>query len=204
MDLMRLLAGDARWCHARVVYAGDDVTPATVREAGSGIGLVAGDDVVAQFGFDHGITGSFESTVSGDEGGNEYLRTEVSGTGGTLVFWNDSDQPACFIRRPFPLPPNAASSGAEGAAEDEWQLVRLEPLALPEGVTPAAPRQAANQVLMCDLLAAIEQDRPPRSSGHDGRAALEMILAVYESHIRGQRVALPLEGREHPLARWTH
>ena len=40
------------------------------------------------------------------------------------------------------------------------------------------------------------------SSGHDTRAALEMILAVYESHRQGTRVALPLADRRHPLARW--
>ncbi|HTK77193.1 MAG TPA: hypothetical protein VL371_18140, partial [Gemmataceae bacterium] len=50
-----------------------------------------------------------------------------------------------------------------------------------------------------DLIRAIEEDRQPRGSIYDGRAALEMILAVYESHrVRGP-VGLPLKNREHPL-----
>jgi hypothetical protein len=59
----------------------------------------------------------------------------------------------------------------------------------------------ANQLLVCDLLAAVEADRVPLSSGHDARAALEMILAVYESHI--DRVPRPLAERSHPLSRWS-
>lgn len=206
MDMMRLLAGaagegadgDARWCQARVTQAGRDVTPSTVRQAGQGIGPVAGDDVTAQFGFDNGVTGSFESTVAHDGGGNQYLHTEVSGTGGTLVFWNDAEQPAYFNRRPFFLPPGATND----AITEGWECLPLAPIVLP-GITSTSPRHAANQSLVCDLLAAIEQDRQPGSSGHDGRASLEMIMAVYESHRQGQRVALPLARREHPLAQWT-
>lgn len=34
---------------------------------------------------------------------------------------------------------------------------------------------------------------------YDGRAALEMILAVYESHRLNAPVELPLKNRRHPL-----
>jgi hypothetical protein len=46
----------------------------------------------------------------------------------------------------------------------------------------------------------IEQDRTPRGSLHDGRAALEMILAVYESYRVDRAVELPLKSRKHPLS----
>ena len=61
---------------------------------------------------------------------------------------------------------------------------------------------AANQLLVVDLLAALEAGREPLSSGHDARAALEMIMAVYWSHLRAQRVPLPLAERDHPLLHW--
>jgi hypothetical protein len=35
---------------------------------------------------------------------------------------------------------------------------------------------------------------------YDGRAALEMILAVYESHRQRGPVELPLKNRRHPLS----
>ncbi len=50
-----------------------------------------------------------------------------------------------------------------------------------------------------DLIDAIERDRQPIGSVYDGRAALEMILATYESQRLGRPVALPLQNRRHPL-----
>ena len=53
-----------------------------------------------------------------------------------------------------------------------------------------------------DLIAAIEENRAPLCSAEDGRVTLEMIMGVFESHRQnGQRVALPLAQRDHPLAR---
>lgn len=40
----------------------------------------------------------------------------------------------------------------------------------------------------------------PKGSMYDGRAALEMILAIYESHRLNAAVELPLENRKHPLS----
>src|SRR5262245_31522073 len=55
MDLMRLLAGDARWCFARVWQNGKPVLKGDVREGGEGMGPVAGDHLSATYGFDHGV-----------------------------------------------------------------------------------------------------------------------------------------------------
>jgi predicted dehydrogenase len=48
-----------------------------------------------------------------------------------------------------------------------------------------------------ELIACIEEGRESRSSGQDGRAALELAMAVYQSHAQaGARVGLPLQDRE--------
>ena len=50
--------------------------------------------------------------------------------------------------------------------------------------------------IVADLTAAVETGRPPRCSGEDGRTALEIALALRESHRRGGvRVELPLPDR---------
>ena len=49
------------------------------------------------------------------------------------------------------------------------------------------------------VMHAIEKDREPLGSIRDGRAALEMILAVYESHKQERAVELPMKKRGHPL-----
>ncbi|MGH2371397.1 MAG: hypothetical protein ACRDI2_24760, partial [Chloroflexota bacterium] len=111
-----------------------------------------------------------------------------------LCLWSSATMPVYCYPRPFALPDQAT----------DWQVLQPEPQPLPAGAPAGAgAMHPANQVLVRDLLAAVETGRQPNSSGHDARAALEMIMAVYASHIQGQRVPLPLEERQHPLARWT-
>jgi hypothetical protein len=56
-----------------------------------------------------------------------------------------------------------------------------------------------NRLIALDLIRAIETDRRPQGSMYDGRSALEMILAIYESHRQNAPVPLPLANRKHPL-----
>jgi hypothetical protein len=54
-----------------------------------------------------------------------------------------------------------------------------------------------------DLIRAIRENRQPLCSAADGRQTVEMITAVFASHIKGgARVAFPLKERENPLAAW--
>ncbi len=50
-----------------------------------------------------------------------------------------------------------------------------------------------------DLIAAIEEDREHRSSGYQGYATLELLMAIYESSRQRRRIHLPLEETESPL-----
>jgi predicted dehydrogenase len=50
-----------------------------------------------------------------------------------------------------------------------------------------------------DLIRAIERDDEPRCSGREGRAALEVAMAIYESERTGGIVRLPLGKRTSPL-----
>jgi hypothetical protein len=56
-----------------------------------------------------------------------------------------------------------------------------------------------NVYIVRDLFEAIENDRQPKGSMYDGRAALEMILAVYESHRLRATVEMPVKNRRHAL-----
>ena len=54
-----------------------------------------------------------------------------------------------------------------------------------------------------DLIAAINEKRPTLCNAEDGRTIVEMICAVFQSHVEnGARVTLPLKNRENPLATW--
>jgi len=63
----------------------------------------------------------------------------------------------------------------------------------------AAPAQQACADEVRDLIRAIERDAEPRCSGREGRAALEVAMAIYESERIGGPVRLPLKNKTSPL-----
>ena len=63
-------------------------------------------------------------------------------------------------------------------------------------VTPGLPPEISP---VEDMVAALDTDRPHRSSGEQGLATLELLMAVYESSRRRKRIYLPLEEPESPL-----
>jgi hypothetical protein len=72
---------------------------------------------------------------------------------------------------------------------------------MPETQPPYTLRYG-NSLIARDLIRSVEEDRQPFGSVYDGRAALEMILAVYESQRLNAPVSLPLAERIHPLERF--
>ena len=63
-------------------------------------------------------------------------------------------------------------------------------------VTPESPSEIGP---VQDLITAIEEGREHRSSGYQGYATLELLMAIYESSRKRHRIHLPLEETESPL-----
>lgn len=188
MDLMRFLAGDARWCHARILHNGKPATRADIREGGEGMGPILGDDLHITYGFDRGAIGSF-GTHRAKAGAGTRFGLQVYGTKGVLHLTTGSLPAAYFLDDPSWFP---------GRSGKGWQLVSSNGLGKPETLKDTG-LGLGNLWIVKDLIEAIEKDRQPLGSMYDGRAALEMILAAYESHrVRGP-VELPLKNRQHPL-----
>jgi predicted dehydrogenase len=187
-DLMRRFAGDPRWCQATALANGRPAGREDIREATEPLGPIIGDSIQAVFGFDNGITGSFSSIKnSGEKGGRWGI--DIYGTAGVLRIRMEGKAFLPLIR---------VLRGPAWMADPEKGTV-WEPL--PDAPTttythPSADRYAP---ITTDLLAAIREDRAPAASLQDGRASLEMVSAVFASHISGRRVSLPLEDRKHPL-----
>ncbi len=62
-----------------------------------------------------------------------------------------------------------------------------------------APELPSESNPVRDMIAAIEEDREHRSSGHQGYATHELLMAIYESSRKRRRIHLPLEEVESPL-----
>jgi predicted dehydrogenase len=194
MDLMRFIAGDARSCFARVGVADKagvrTVNKADIREGGEGMGPVAGDHITAGFLFDKGVVGHFSSQRSTRTAGErDRFGLQIFGSKGVIQLTTGSLPPVYFLGDPgwFPARSKAA-----------WQEITSAGLGKPETLKDGGLGQG-NIWVARDLIEAIEKDRQPRGSMYDGRAALEMIMAVYESHRLRGPVELPLKNRRHPL-----
>lgn len=85
-----------------------------------------------------------------------------------------------------------------GPSKAVWKRISSEGIDEPEPLSDPQHR-LGNRLIAMDLIRAIESDAQPKGSIYDGRAALEMILAVYESHRIGGPVRFPLQNRKHPL-----
>jgi len=187
MDFMRYLAGDARWCFADVTEGGKPIGPKSVRRASEDIGPVAGDAVSVVFGFAPPTMGFFASHRA-KHGAPSRYGIELRCTKAVIVV-RPSPPDIRFCEDPEWNP------GKTGAA---WHTLSSAGIDAPEPL-PDNTHHLANTLIARDLIGAVEQGREPEGSARDGRAALEMILAAYESRRQGKAVALPLENRRHPL-----
>ncbi len=62
-----------------------------------------------------------------------------------------------------------------------------------------APELPSESNPVRDMIAAIEENREHRSSGYQGYATHELLMAIYESSRKRRRIHLPLEEMESPL-----
>ncbi|UCF16231.1 MAG: hypothetical protein JSW59_01990, partial [Phycisphaerales bacterium] len=189
MDLMRLFGGDPKWCFARVSENGKPVTKSEVRSGAEGIGPLAGDEIHATYRFG-GTTMGYFSTHRAKHGAAKRFGLRLFGTKGILTMTTGALPEIWFVEDP---------SWQPGRSKVRWQRVTSAGIDKPETLTDRG-HALGNRLIALDLIRAIETDTQPMGSMYDGRAALEMILAVYESHRLGTPVDLPLDNREHPLS----
>ncbi len=57
-----------------------------------------------------------------------------------------------------------------------------------------------NRPCVLELLSSIRENRTPSGGIYDARAAIEMIVAVFESHRQGGPATFPLKNRQNPLS----
>ncbi len=188
MDLMRLFAGDAQWCFARVNEAGKPVTKNNVRDGAEGIGPLAGDEIHAMYRFS-GATMGYFSTCRAKHGAATRFGLQIFSSKGILTMTTGALPQVAFVEDP---------SWQPGASKAPWHTITSAGIDKPETLSDAG-QSLGNRLIALDLIRAIETDTQPKGSLYDGRAALEMILAVYESHRLKGPVPLPLKNRVHPL-----
>jgi predicted dehydrogenase len=169
-DLMRFFAGDVAWLAATALRRKHTAFPVE-------------DDSTALLRFHSGATG-----VALVNELTDYVRFEldVQGTNGTLRLGLDQFEIARAKLVSF--------EAARAETPDfEWQVLESEPL-------PELPGPPAFAVAARELVDALEGRAELSSTGADGRASMEIIMAIYESQRRGNApVHLPLPPGPSPL-----
>src|SRR5262249_48797016 len=122
LDLMRFLAGDARWCFAEVTQVGRPVTKADVREGGEGMGPVAGDHITAVAGCARGVKGTCGSPRA-RHGAGARFGLQVYGSKGVLQLTTGSLPAAYFLEDPSWFP---------GRSGKGWQEITSAGVGRPE------------------------------------------------------------------------
>ncbi len=188
-DLMAWFTG-ARpdWCFADISCNGQPATPDKVGEATEGLGPIVGDTIHALFGFRGGVAGYFDSAKNPDTKDTRF-GLDLHGSKGIVTIRLGAAPYVAWLDSPI------------------WTANRLD---LQWKAIPGAPAFAIHDPqretyapIIRDLISAIEENREPQVSLKDGRNALEMTQAVFESCVQGGRVPMPLRDRTHPLKRWA-
>jgi predicted dehydrogenase len=186
-DLMKFFLDMPAWCSADITWNGQAATKENIMEATEPLGPIVGNRLSATLGFAQGVPGYFSSMKSRDGDGGRWGLV-VYGSQGAMTVRMDRTPDIAIVRDP---------TWAVGGKDVKWEPLPDAP-AYPEGEA----RLMRYKPITDDLIAAIEEDRRPAFSIHDGRDALEMTQAVFESYIQGgNRIALPLVERTHPLVR---
>jgi predicted dehydrogenase len=169
-DLMRFFAGDVQWLAATALRRTHTRYPVE-------------DDSTALLHFHSGV-----SAVALVNELTDYVRFEIDlqGTRGTLRLGLDTFE----IGRARLVSFEAARPETP---DFEWQELEVAPL--PDMPSPPPFALAARE-----LVDALEGRAAISSTGADGRASMEIIMAIYESQRRGNApVHLPLPGGPSPL-----
>jgi len=193
LTTMKLLGGQPRSCFGMLLQDGRPVTGKDVRNTEMyGIGPVAGNEVHAMYHLDGGAVGYFDS-VKG-EGAPPPWRYDVRVFGSKGVLHIPSTRhflsPVKFL--PDPL-------WSSGRSAKDWLPVSAAGIGKPESDEDRLTHDVGNLLAVKDLIAAVEQDRPPVAGLKEAITNLEMIVAVFESHRTGCAVTFPLKNRKNPL-----
>ncbi|MBL8852211.1 MAG: Gfo/Idh/MocA family oxidoreductase [Planctomycetaceae bacterium] len=193
LDLTRCFGGEGVACSATLLQDHRPATPGDLRPGDEGVGPVAGNELHARFEMSLGVPAYFDSIRDRvDPDANFGL--QLIGTKGLIQLRIDAEPLAHLV------PGNPFRPTAEARP---WIPISSGGVGVAEPVADMKEQVEQHRYAARDLLAAIEENRPPLSSDVDGRAIVEMTHAVLASHVHnGERITLPLEKRRHAFEGW--
>ncbi len=179
------LAGHCRSVSATALVDDRPITCHDVIPAANGMGWIAGEHLTAQLTFGGGVTGTLLQHRFPKVDSTAYA-LEAYGTQGRL-FWRSN---GAWI---LPVPHD------EPAGSVDWEA--LEPV-WPDSYNPQGSAAEADYAFVDEYVQALDVSRAHCCSGAEGRHVMEIMMAIFDSAAKGERVDLPQQDRDHPLLRW--
>lgn len=193
MDAARGIAGDARSCSALIQQGERPATSADLLEGDEGVGLLCGDRLHARFDMQNGVPFYFDSIRNAGVASANF-GLQLIGNGGVIDIRIDRE-PIAHLRTGSPFQPTGKTS--------DWVNITSAGVGKPEPIDGLGPKIAGHQFACRDLLDAIAEERPAACSEQDGAATVEMIHAIFQSHVReGANVTFPLKNRGNIFEAW--
>lgn len=190
-NMANMIGGKSTACSATLLLKGKPVVKGDLKDGAEGVGPLAGDELHARFEMEKGFPFFFDSIANAGNA-KAGFGLQVVGTKGVIDLRADSE-PLAHLIEGNPFTPTKEPR--------TWVPISGAGVGKPEAAGVAADL-AAHVIAGRDLLAAMADSRPPLCDGAAGAMTVEMICAAFESHrLGGQRVALPLAARTHPLTR---
>lgn len=181
-------------CNATLYQDRRPATPADLRPGSEDVGPIAGNALHARFETESGLPLFFDSVQNAGLPAAGF-GLQLIGTAGLIDLRMDTTPFAHFVPG-NPFQPTAAPR--------PWQPISTAGIGEPEPIADLGKSVMSHRLSALDLIAAIRENRAPLCSATDGRLIVEMIAAVFTSHLHGgARVELPLRERDNPLTRWS-
>ena len=177
IDAIRFLAcgGNVEWVFGEI--ESDEAAAGEIDVSGNGY-----------FAFDNGVRAFIRTMPCGDSVGNIF---DVIGERGRV---HCEERPAHFEFIKFQSVNTTEDGHPVARPKREQPAVARYQIPLPPKV------DGLGITALNDIIAAHQEGRPPRVSGEDGLQALEIAIAMRESHRRGGvKVTLPLDDRSQGL-----
>lgn len=192
LNLAPLFAGKLTACSAMIYQDERPATNADMKEGDEGIGPVAGNRLHARFETESGIPVFFES-IRGKGTSDANFGMQIIGTKGIFDIRIDTEPLVHFLHVNINKPQLNGKN---------WTPVSSEGIGIVEPINNIKSLIEGHQAPIIDLLACIENNRQPLCNMYEGKATIQAIMGVLDSHTQGgKRVLLAEVTPDNPLLR---
>lgn len=191
LNLGVFFAGPPLACSAAAFVQGTFATAENIQEGAEGVGPILGDEIHARFEMEKGIPLFFDSKKGAAERSAGF-GLQLLCTGGVVDLRMDAE-PMIQVLKGNPFKP-ATDPRA-------WVPITSGGVGVPEPLANIRALVAGHQQPALNLIASMESGKPPLCGPEEGRTVIEMIHAIFASHMqKGARIPLPLTKRSHALS----